>query len=174
MIYILNMRGTPYYKVGYTDGDPERRKAQLQTGCPLPLDIVAQVIGDRALEASLHRRWQSQRADAANEWFTLTKEQLQEMLGEDLNVNPRTNVIMEGELWPLTTTFKQWLLKQSGRDDTVGDFARDAIYDKDAPDDRAGWKTWRSYLQLRHVCGEVVEAFGEAWMEFSHARKGVA
>lgn len=143
MIYVVNMRGTPYYKIGYTNLAIERRKAQLQTGCPLPIDVVTTVVGERDLETRVHQKWQAHKADAGNEWFTLTKKNLEKMLRDDLGVTPGATILIEGEVWPLTTTFKQWLAHQKDRDDVVGDLARDVIRDPMAPDDRAGRKTWR-------------------------------
>lgn len=179
MIYVINMRGTPYYKIGYTEGDPEKRKAQLQTGSPTPLDLVVSVTGDRAMEAALHRDWKKYQSDANNEWMILQREQLEKLLRHGLKIKDG-HVAMEGEMWPITTTFHQWLQKQAERDDPIGDFARDTLEyvdwtggDCPLPDDRAGHQEWKNFLWRNGACDGAILAFEEGWREFMYSTKKI-
>lgn len=178
MIYIINMRGTPHYKIGYTDMPVELRRNQLQTANPIYLDIIAVVEGDRALEAKLHRQWRTCRSKVNNEWFVLTNRQLVDLLRNELGVDANAIAVADSDLWPITTTFRQWLVQQAERDDIIGDFARDTENferwhrDRRLPDDRAGHTTWWEFLRGNQVCEGAIEAFNEAWEEFGniHAR----
>jgi hypothetical protein len=51
VIYIINAMGTDLYKIGFTDGNIEKRLASLQTGCPDKLTITATLDGDETSEA---------------------------------------------------------------------------------------------------------------------------
>jgi hypothetical protein len=59
-------------------------------------------------------------------------------------------------------SFKAWLKLQVDRGDTVGDFARDAAGDMDAPS--GGYGYWVEYLHQ-------VDAFGAAWQEWRKFEK---
>ncbi|MYM92636.1 YozE family protein [Duganella vulcania] len=67
-------------------------------------------------------------------------------------------------------SFRAWLKTQSGRDDFVGDLAKDAVMDKASPGGRATKLEWR-----RHIVAAVGEntgalsALDEAWAEFLKA-----
>lgn len=39
--YLIHCTGTPYYKIGHSKNMPLSRLADLQTGCPYPLELVA-------------------------------------------------------------------------------------------------------------------------------------
>lgn len=60
-------RAGDFIKIGKSTGSAEDRIACLQTGCPLPITVLATVQGGRKLEAELHRRFASLRAHG--EWF---------------------------------------------------------------------------------------------------------
>lgn len=169
MVYVINMRGTSHYKVGFTNGEPLRRMAALQTANPIPLDLVAAVDGGRDLEAKVLRRWgRSSRAEG--EWLTLSKKQLARLLNEDLGIKKSVGPVIEGDVFPVTITFRQWLAQQVGRDDVIGDFASDAMNDSGTPDDRAGRNRWYAHLRRRRACREAYMALDDAWAEFMSLR----
>lgn len=163
MIYVIQMRGTAHYKIGYTDGDSEERKKQLQTGNPLILDLVVTVEGDRILEKRIHHKYKKN--ISSGEWLVLRPEMLHKILSDDLGVSPKSFSIKHGD-WSLTTTFKQWLSEQQARDDIVGDFARDVQTDKSSPEVRAGFRQWRNYLISHRACRGAREALITSWREF--------
>lgn len=57
-------------KIGVTSGDPLARLATFQTGSPCPLELVACVYGDEALERALHATFADYRLHG--EWFSLS------------------------------------------------------------------------------------------------------
>lgn len=63
-------------------------------------------------------------------------------------------------------SFKAWLQQQLQRNDPVGDLARDAGDDKNAPSGRKSFLAWRSYLQSRWAHRDVMRTLKEAWGEF--------
>jgi hypothetical protein len=72
MIYILQMSGTDYYKVGYTSKqDASNRLASLQTGCPKKLIIMAAGDGSEKDEQLTHLSIWQYRTDGGDEWFQL-------------------------------------------------------------------------------------------------------
>lgn len=58
----------PFVKIGYSI-DPEKRRAELQTGCPFPIEIAAAIPGRIADEYRLHARFSDLRVRADGEWF---------------------------------------------------------------------------------------------------------
>jgi hypothetical protein len=72
VIYFIEATGAGLLKIGFTDGDPEQRLKQLQTGCPHPLRLVATAAGSQKAEAELHRQFAHLRA--SGEWFRLDDE----------------------------------------------------------------------------------------------------
>lgn len=56
-----------FVKVGFTKGDVSERIAKLQTGCPLPLQLIATGPGGRYMERSLHDLLKRFRVHG--EWF---------------------------------------------------------------------------------------------------------
>ncbi len=70
-VYFISI-GDPYVthvKVGFTAGDPYKRMAALQTGCPYRLNIFGYVLGTRAMERELHCVFETARAEG--EWFAM-------------------------------------------------------------------------------------------------------
>lgn len=85
MIYIIRMGETEYYKIGYTDREVDKRLAELQTGNPLPLKVVAILPeGTELDEIRLHSQFITNRTNGGDEWFNLSDEQL-EKIGEIFN-----------------------------------------------------------------------------------------
>jgi hypothetical protein len=68
-VYFVRAHRMPLVKIGWSSG-VRKRIDELQTCCPFPLELVAQVPGSIQLEQSLHRRFSSSRMRA--EWFYLT------------------------------------------------------------------------------------------------------
>lgn len=65
IVYFL--RAGEFIKIGKTTGDPTSRVAQLQTGCPFPIEVLATMRGGRGREAKLHKKFAALRAHG--EWF---------------------------------------------------------------------------------------------------------
>ena len=64
-------------------------------------------------------------------------------------------------------TFTDWLLKQSYRDDCVGDIARDASIDTTKP--RNGIRVWRQHLRSMRANEMAFLALERAWREYKIA-----
>ena len=71
MIYFLQMANTPYYKVGWTEGDPKSRLEDLQTGCPQKLVLHKCIPGGTVREAYIHAALNDFHADG--EWFVIPR-----------------------------------------------------------------------------------------------------
>ena len=66
----IGMERPTHVKVGFTAGDPWKRVAALQTGCPFPLALVHVIPGNPELETALHYSLHEDRV--SGEWFELT------------------------------------------------------------------------------------------------------
>ena len=65
-------------------------------------------------------------------------------------------------------TFREFLKRQRKRQDRIGDFARDALADEDAPKRGGNRERWSHYL-INHIgCvpPKVKDAFQAAWAEY--------
>lgn len=69
LVYFCRAEGTPYVKVGFAS-DPEKRRAELRTGSPHQLTIVATFVGTMRVEKLLHALLADRRV--TGEWFCLT------------------------------------------------------------------------------------------------------
>ncbi|MDX2557636.1 GIY-YIG nuclease family protein [Streptomyces stelliscabiei] len=67
-VYLIGSPTSPLVKIGWTD-NPERRLRHLQTGSPVPLQLLALFEGGSIVEAELHRRFADKRRHG--EWFDL-------------------------------------------------------------------------------------------------------
>jgi hypothetical protein len=67
-------------------------------------------------------------------------------------------------------SFSQWLKKQVKRNDPIGDLAGDYTCSKDK---NPGYskKSWLSYLYSCGACYEAIDAFEEAWEEFTKSKQ---
>lgn len=89
--------------------------------------------------------------------------------------NPRFNIQLrtDAELQAKKTRnkFYRWLKAEcKDRNDPVGDFAKDALYDDElVPATRTGWV---KHLDKWGACDAAREAFDEAWGEYKKQRKG--
>lgn len=62
--------------------------------------------------------------------------------------------------------FFRWVLRQTKREDPVGDFACDVERDRSFPRTTSSLERIRTYLLFRHAAPEVILAFDEACTEF--------
>jgi hypothetical protein len=62
-------------------------------------------------------------------------------------------------------TFKTWLAKQVHRNDSIGDFARDACMDKALEGIRGRWQ-WMQHLKHMGANEAAVNAFDKAYKTF--------
>ena len=79
-IYLINLENTDIYKIGVTNGDPNKRLKNLQVGSPYKLIFVksfASTYGAK-LEGILHRAYSAQKVSSMDgqellgEWFELS------------------------------------------------------------------------------------------------------
>lgn len=70
-IYIIRAVDTHHYKVGFTTRDPLTRLSELQTGSPIPLELVYKWEGTMREEKSLHKILKTFITDSEREWFEL-------------------------------------------------------------------------------------------------------
>jgi len=70
-IYLLNMVGTDYYKIGITKRDLKKRINELQTGCPDKIELINhfECTYYYKVESWLHRIYKNKRLNG--EWFIL-------------------------------------------------------------------------------------------------------
>lgn len=62
-------------------------------------------------------------------------------------------------------TFSEYLKKQIGRNDPVGDLAEDARRDAQFPPVNS-FKALAGYLESRGACGDAIGAARDAWREY--------
>ncbi|WP_175857341.1 YozE family protein [Burkholderia anthina] len=67
-------------------------------------------------------------------------------------------------------SFLAWIKQQAKRDDPVGDLARDVKSDGNAPNGRVSKTGWLGYLRASNASSGAIEAFREAWDEFTARR----
>ncbi len=83
MIYLIVCKENMTCKIGYTNGDPEKRLLGLQTGNPFKLHIAAVIDGDEKLEAKIHSRYKEY--ELLGEWFKLSDD-----ICKEFNITPDT------------------------------------------------------------------------------------
>jgi hypothetical protein len=66
-IYFVQPTDGGLIKIGQTRNSPQKRLAELQIGCPVPLELLGVLPGTIEHERSLHRRFADLRQH--NEWF---------------------------------------------------------------------------------------------------------
>lgn len=69
-------------------------------------------------------------------------------------------------------TFRAWLRDQTDRDDPIGDFARDAQYDRFMPSANTTRRAIRYHLESMGSDPLALEAFEKAWREWANADRG--
>lgn len=78
VIYFAQAEGTDLIKIGFTAGTPAKRVADLQTGCPHKLSLLAVIEGAEADEQKWHREFESNWVNG--EWFKLTPRLMTRMI----------------------------------------------------------------------------------------------
>ena len=68
-------------------------------------------------------------------------------------------------------TFYEYLIGQVRRQDYIGELARTAIDDSEAPKE-GDFKEWQVYLISRGACKEILEALGLVWVEYTEEMIG--
>lgn len=66
-VYFIQQTDTGHIKIGHTEGSPDQRLKQLQTGHSTTLKLIGTVTGSRTDEAAWHRRFKDLRMEG--EWF---------------------------------------------------------------------------------------------------------
>ncbi len=66
-----------------------------------------------------------------------------------------------------TSTFTQWLYRQTYREDPVGDLAKDAKFDKKWPSRGKAFSTFEDHLHRMIACDRALYALVRAWFEWS-------
>ena len=64
-----DMQGQPLVKIGFTAGCPRKRRDRLQTGSPVPLDVLVSVPASAEDEKKLHKKFARYRLHG--EWFEM-------------------------------------------------------------------------------------------------------
>lgn len=80
MIYFIQDTSVLNIKIGFTGGNPEDRRAALQTGSPIGLVLLGTTPGGKEKEAELHQRFASARVHG--EWFKPVPELLQFIIND--------------------------------------------------------------------------------------------
>jgi hypothetical protein len=81
LIYIIRMASTNYYKVGYSLESVKNRRASLQTGNPLPLEILGcKEDGTMEDEQALLNELYQYRTAGGTEWFELPDVVVEEVM----------------------------------------------------------------------------------------------
>ncbi|MGW3303983.1 GIY-YIG nuclease family protein [Streptomyces rubiginosohelvolus] len=111
-VYLIGSPESPLVKIGWTD-NPERRLRDLQTGSPVPLQLLTAFEGNAELEGALHAHFADQRMHG--EWFALGEDPLgvvtpvakreRARLAEQAGRNPKHAVADTG---PLTAEVIAW------------------------------------------------------------------
>ncbi|WP_331758636.1 GIY-YIG nuclease family protein [Streptomyces sp. NBC_01547] len=111
-VYILGAEGSPLVKIGWTN-NPSRRLADLQSGSPLALRLLATCEGDARLESALHGHFADRRV--RGEWFDLGDDpvDLVEPIAkqEQARITEQTGRKPKHTLWapgPLTSEIIAW------------------------------------------------------------------
>jgi hypothetical protein len=73
-VYLLWAVGTDRFKIGFTAKKSANSRAYgLESMCPYPIGIVADIPGTTTLERSIHREFKEYRVHRG-EWFALTED----------------------------------------------------------------------------------------------------
>jgi uncharacterized protein YozE (UPF0346 family) len=68
-------------------------------------------------------------------------------------------------------TFYAWVKSQRGRDDSVGDLARDIMRDRNFPRQADDYDALYFHLFEMGACPAALRAFDRAWAEFQRAER---
>jgi len=73
VVYFIEAVGLDLVKIGYTE-ELIRRFKEIRTACPVKIQLVGFLNGDRSAEAHLHRQYKDYRAEG--EWFRVSQQTL--------------------------------------------------------------------------------------------------
>lgn len=123
LVYII--RAGERVKIGWCAGNVEKRRSELQTGCPDRLEVVVVFPGSRAEEADCHRRFTRDRCDeGGQEWFRLSDD-IQEFIVEQQRIHADLQLSIENgaryrALWSYYARWPWDVLDKKGRrSDTI-------------------------------------------------------
>lgn len=95
LIYV--MRAGQRDKIGWCAGNVEKRRAELQTGCPETLEVLVLFPGTRTEEAACHRRFAQVRCEGGGqEWFRLS-EDLEQFIAEQQQAHADLHLSLEND-----------------------------------------------------------------------------
>lgn len=90
-VYIMQLGDTNLFKIGYSN-DVDRRRAQIQAKCPIPITVIYERWGHdyRFFERVLHKEFEKKRVKG--EWFKLSASDL--MTIQNKYTDHTTNLII--------------------------------------------------------------------------------
>ena len=98
-LYLLNAKGTCFYKIGITKKNIEKRISNLQTGCPYKLTLILEIEGNNDTEKELHNEYQNFKEHG--EWFKFEDDEIKYVIqyikSKDKN-NPEKYIESEEDL----------------------------------------------------------------------------
>lgn len=99
-VYLLlqvDKQGNELFKIGISKNDPNLRLKQLQTGNPNKIDVLRcyESINYKKVEQWLHAAYSRQKTLAANEWFSLTNEQVLNFLADCKKADENISFLLE-------------------------------------------------------------------------------
>ena len=116
-VYFIQAGNDGPVKIGFTS-DVEKRRVQLQIGCPHPLKVIREVDGDLAVERAFHDRFRSRRI--RGEWFQFDAAMLTSPAMKTVPSIPCHTGGMAKHPHPLTAYLKDQKLSQEEFADKVG------------------------------------------------------
>lgn len=72
-VYLMNMLGTDFYKIGYTARPISKRLSEVQVGCPTQVIVEDTYESDNAqkIECAMHNKFKAYKS--SGEWFELPR-----------------------------------------------------------------------------------------------------
>jgi len=126
LIYVI--RAGERAKIGWCTRNVEKRRAELQTGCPDRLEVVVVFPWTRAEEAKFHRRLVRDRCeDGGQEWFRLSTD-IQAFITEQQQAHPdlQQSIEDDAQYRALWSCYARWpwdvLDKKGRRSNTLPEF----------------------------------------------------
>lgn len=80
MVYILKAKNTNFFKIGRTDQSVERRVKQLQTGCPIPIEIYKTIETSSPINVERAFHDYLMGCETVGEWFDVDEGILENMM----------------------------------------------------------------------------------------------
>ena len=86
-IYFIACEPLSAVKIGFTSGDAQKRLKELQTGCPVKLQLLGCVIGTQDEERMVHKRFARRRMQG--EWFKIEENGRSSLERLLIEINPK-------------------------------------------------------------------------------------